>query len=136
MTATHAANSTPKGRKPIKDWAPEAEEKARIEAMLAKCRKHTESKIEASPEAPPPQTIEAPQLCWTRTASHEMTSTCEGYQIRKRMSEEARGITPHWLYECWFKVPGYWYYRIGPAFRSFDEAKGHCEQHRRGKSLK
>jgi hypothetical protein len=136
MTEVHQASLRP-GRKPIKKWASDPDEQARIEAMLAKCKRRAEPKAEPPPPEPPtsPSTVE-PQICWTRTGTHEMTSVCESYQILRRASEEARGIPPRRLYECWFRVPGYWYYRIGPSFPSYEAAQDHCEKHRVAKSLK
>jgi hypothetical protein len=148
MTAIHEANYRPTRRKPAKDWAPQGEEKARVEAMLAKCKKHTENRNQAdaapsdagvlapTPRGSLPNSLgdsPQPQLVWNRTGSHEMTSGCQRYKVTKEtighlMTEKGKATCTHaWRYQCWVRVEWLWFIHLGPLQLSFDAAQAVCE---------
>lgn len=140
MMADHSASLGPIARKPKKEWAPQGEEKARIEAMLAKCKKHTEPSVAVSvepercPPVPPGVPHHAPQLVWNRTSSHEMTSGCQRYKIQKTtiehlMTEKGKaGCTHAWRYQPWVRIEWLWFIHLGSLRETFEQAKDACEQ--------
>lgn len=162
--AHHSASIRP-GRKPLKDWAPAPEEQTKIEAMLAKCRKNAEGNqaAPAPSDAVCPAPVAsgslpnrldpalglkqadacesaetespAPQLVWNRTGTHEMTSGCQTYKVRKQtiehlMTEKGKTTATHaWRYQCHVRVQWLWYISLGPLQESFAAAQEVCERH-------
>jgi hypothetical protein len=151
MTAGHSASLGPSVRKPKKEWAPQGEEKARIEAMLEKCRKHVEPKVEVMPVesretvpdaagAASAENTPVPQLIWHRTSSHEMTSGCQRYKVQKTtiqhlMTEKGKATSTHaWRYQCHVRVEWLWYVHLEALQASFAAAQEVCEAHLREKA--
>jgi hypothetical protein len=146
MAQAHVANSTPEARKPKKDWTPDVNEQARIDAMLAKCKKHSNPNqaepapsdagtVAPTPRGSLPNSLGASQLIWNRTSTHEMTSGCTRYKVTKEtiehvLTEQGKLSATHvWRYQPWARVQWLWYTHLGPLVEDFSQAQAVCEAH-------
>lgn len=66
-------------------------------------------------------------LVWKRTGSHEMSTLCARYKVRKFIPENTPYGAKEWRYQCWVKR--LYYTELGPCLKSFAQAQGVCEKH-------
>lgn len=134
-------------RAPLKAWTPDADEQARLEAMLAKCKKNSNQAdpaplSDAGQATPTPRgnlsnSLGASSLIWNRTSTHEMTSGCTRYKITKEtiehmLTEKGQLSATHvWRYQPWARVQWLWYTHLGPLVEDFSQAQEVCEAHAR-----
>lgn len=138
MTVVHEANSTPAGRKPLKDWTRTPEQEAAHQRMLAKCQARAQP-VETAEDRPAPLPVvptHPPQLVWNRKSKYAMQSGCTTYEIHKKtvgnfMRNGMNISDGRTVYRCWRKVQQLWYIEFDVYRDSYAEAQEVCEKHAR-----